>query len=113
MSFLTQLWVKLKSLASRDTHTHTQHQDSKLLRGDIFHIYEGTHRNKFIIFVDEVSDKYNFLIFPGVGNITISKTDLKMGIDNNIIVFIENTPGSVQRICSDQFRYNENSYNRR
>ena len=112
MSFLTQLWVKIKSLISRDTYNN-QLRENKPLRGDIFHIYEGIHRNKFIIFVDEIRDKYNFLIFPDASNITISKPDFKMGNDKNIITFIENTPGDVYGICNKQFKYNENSYNRR
>jgi hypothetical protein len=112
MSFLTHLWAKLKTFTKKSKHSHAT-QTGPPVEGDLFHVYEGTYRNKFIIYVEKLNDVYNFLLLPDASNIKMSKHDFKMGLSGNIITFIENTPNNVHNICNRQFTYNENSHNRR
>jgi hypothetical protein len=109
MSFLTQLWETIKSLILK----LQKPVDRSLRKGDIYHIREGTHRNKFILFIDTHAGDLNFLLLPEAKNITIKKPDLTLGTDRGIISYIENVPRSTYNTCYKQFNHNETTSSRR
>jgi hypothetical protein len=102
-----QFWENLKS------YIRQLFSKSSIRSGQIYHIHEGTHRNKFIIIIDYNKESMSFLLLPEGKNINMNVDEFNLGLDRCIIALVERLPGSVRNICHKQYIENENTNNRR
>ena len=75
------------------------------LKRSIHAVLHGTHKGKFLVYINQVNDEFNFLVLPENETLSINVDEFEKGIQEKIVERIEKLPYNVYQICVAQ--YNE------
>ncbi|NBP16838.1 hypothetical protein EBU95_21035 [bacterium] len=76
-------------------------------------VVTGKYAGEMLVMVGEDKDNFHFLSLPKNNNRIIPKEKFEFGLKHSIIDHVEALPKFVFKVISEQFKYNENSNNRR
>lgn len=77
--------------------------------GQLFAVTQGDYRGSNIIIVDIIENNMNILDLPDMKNMVISKYEMKLGIEHNILELLETVPQDILNTCKEQYEKNTNS----
>jgi hypothetical protein len=87
----------------------TKHPDQR----KIYAVTTGDYVGEMFIYIDDTVAMYNFLSVPKNINRVIPKEKFDYAMNTGIIEYVETAPKHVYRVAAAQYKYNENTNNRR
>jgi hypothetical protein len=89
---------------------------SKIKKGSLYAVLYGTHKGKFLTYIEKGKKGYQFLMTPDMLNIEVPFDEFDKGVECGILDFVEIVPTDVRKIVQKQFEVNvgdtERVYNR-
>lgn len=81
----------------------------KIRYGDTYACTAGDYVGSILTFIKEKEGMYGFISIPTMKNQWIPKEKFDIGLENNILEYVENLPLFVKRTLKKQFDENEKS----
>ena len=82
----------------------------KYVVGSVYACQTGDHAGKLLIFMDDKVDQfghYGFITTPELENLWIPEEQFDLGLENEIIEYVEKVPRFVRKTLKAKFEENE------
>lgn len=81
----------------------------KFEEGQLFAVTRGDLRGSNILIVEREGDNVHTLDLPDMKNIIIPESEMRFGVENDILELLEMIPSDILNICKRQYEKNINS----
>ena len=82
---------------------------NKTTTGQLYAVTKGTLTGTTIVLMETRPKSIEFLCLTTMQNMTISASDVKQGVENDILELLETLPEDIMITCEEQYRKNLNT----
>ena len=82
---------------------------NNFIPGHLYAVTKGTLTGTTLVLMESQPKNINFLCLTTMQNMTISTSDVKQGVEHDILELLETLPEDIMITCEEQYRKNLNT----